>query len=93
MATQFWKRWAHEYLPLLQSRQKWFQVKPKVDVGDLVLIVDEPMPRGLRPLGIVKESKFGRDGLVRSAAIRTKNSQFRRPITNLVHLEGNQACT
>ena len=89
MATQFWKRWTREYLPLLQSRYKWFQVKPNVDVGDLVLIVDEPMPRGLWPLGIVEETKLGRDGMVRSETIRTKTSQFRRPITKLVHLEGN----
>ena len=81
MATQFWKRWTREYLPLLQSRQKWFQVKPNVDVGDLVLIVDEPMPKGLWPLGIVEETKLGRDGLVRSATIRTKTSEFRWPIT------------
>ena len=40
MATQFWKRWTREYLPLLQSRQKWFQVKPNVDVGDLVVGLD-----------------------------------------------------
>ena len=64
-------------------------MKPNVDVGDLVLIVDEPMPRGLWPLGIVEETKLGRDGLVRSAAICTKTSEFRWPITKLVHLEGN----
>ena len=92
MVSQFWRRWTREYLPLLQARQKWLQVNPNVEIGDLVLIVDEPMPRGLWPLGIVTDTKLGHDGLVRSATVRTRSSEFDRPITKLVHLEGKLKC-
>ncbi|XP_013381171.1 uncharacterized protein LOC106152206 [Lingula anatina] len=89
IVSQFWKRWTNEYLPLLQSRSKWQYAKENLKVGDLVLIVDASMPRGLWPLAIVESVKVGRDGLVRSASVRTNSSTFVRPISKLVLLEGD----
>ena len=51
-------------------------------------MVDESVPRGLWPLARVTETYPGKDGLVRSVRIRTKNTQLVRPITKLVMLEG-----
>ena len=87
MATPFWKRWLGEYLPEVQKRQKWLGLKPSLAIGDLVLIIDENAPRGSWPLGLVQEVNVGRDGLVRSARVRTKSSIFVRPISKLVSLE------
>ena len=53
-----------------------------------MLVVDEASPRGSWPLGLVEETKTGRDGLVRSAKIRCRTGQYVRPITKLVLLEG-----
>ena len=80
IVDQFWKRWTKAYLLELQSRQKWLSVQPNCKVGDIVLICDEAIPRGMWPLGLVEETKIGRDGLVRSVKVRAKNSVFLRPI-------------
>ena len=55
---------------------------------DIVLVMDESMPRGLWPLARVVEPKIGRDGLVRSVLLQTKSAQLVRPITKIVMLEG-----
>ena len=38
--------------------------------------------------GLVKEISVGRDGLVRSVRVKTATTEFVRPITKLVVLEG-----
>ena len=83
----FWKRWVKEYLIELHRRQKWLEKKPNLGVGDVVLIMDENVPRGAWPLGRVVDVNVGRDGLVRSVRLRTKTTYLVRPITKLVVLE------
>ena len=83
----FWKRWLREYLPDLQRRQKWQDVKPNIRIGDMVLLIDDNAPRGAWPLGRVSEVNSGRDGLVRSVRLVTKSGQLVRPITKVVLLE------
>ena len=84
IVDQFWKRWTKAYLLELQSRQKWLTGQPNGKVGDIVLICDEAIPRGMWPLGLVEETNIGRDGLVRSVKVRAKNNVFLRPITKLI---------
>ena len=47
LSSLFSKRWLREYLTLLQVRQKWLLPKWSVQVGDLVLVVDQNALRGL----------------------------------------------
>ena len=77
-----------EYLLELQRRQKWVKDEPNLTVGDLVILLDENSPRGSRPLGLVKDIYVGRDELVRSVRVKTATTEFVRPITKLVVLEG-----
>ena len=89
MSDAFWKRWLREYIPKLMARQKWQTPQPNIKRGDLVLIADYNRPRGSWPLGIIEEVYIGRDGLVRSAAVRTSaNNSLKRPVTQLCVLEG-----
>ena len=83
MADIFWKRWTKEYLPDLQNRQKWFQPKRNVQIGDIVLIVDDQAPRNSWPMGLVYETHEDKQGLVRSAKIKTKTTVLTRPVTKL----------
>ena len=50
----------------------------------MVLLKDEDIPRGQWKRAIVEKVYPGRDGLVRSAQIRTSTGVFNRPITKLI---------
>ena len=79
----FWSRWMKEYLPLLQTRQKWFRTKRNLSVNDVVLVVDKTSPRGTWLLGRVIETFPDANNLIRSARVRTKHSVGLRPISKL----------
>ena len=87
MAEVFWRRWIKEYLPILQLRQKWHEVKRNIEEGDIVLVVEQNIPRGDWPLGRVIEVNRGRDGLVRSVRVKTVKNILARPINKLCLLE------
>ena len=87
ITDRFWDRWCKEYLTLLHARQKWQQPVKNLKPGDLVLVQDVNVPRGLWPLGLVTEIRMGRDNLVRSVRIKTKLNELTRPVTKLVLLE------
>ena len=44
LADLFWRRWLREYLPSLQQRQKWNELRRNVEVNDIVLVLDEKTP-------------------------------------------------
>ena len=83
------KRWTREYLPSSQVRQKWNSKTRKFSKNDLVLVVDHEQPRNQWPLGRITDCNFGRNGLVRSAKVKTSTSEFVRPITKLCLLEAS----
>ena len=88
LANVFWRRWLKEYIPNLQIRQKWNKECRNFKKGDIVLVMDETMPRGTWPLGRVMEVKTGRDGFVRTVLVKTMKSQLVRPISKICLLEG-----
>ena len=87
LASIFWKKWLHQYIPNLQIRSKWGQIEQNIKVDDLVLLMDEKSPRSSWPMGKVIEAIKGRDNLVRTVIVRTKNNVLTRPITKVVLLE------
>ena len=89
MTDIFWRRWTKEYLPTLQTRQKWHSIERNLKENDLVVVMDQSQHRNQWPLGRIVEIYAGRDGLVRSAKVKTLNSEFRRPITKLCLLEAS----
>jgi hypothetical protein len=88
LADLFWRRWLREYLPSLQQRQKWNELRRNVKVNDIVLVLDERTPRSSWPLGrILEVNASKKDGLVRSAKIKTSTTVMVRPINKLILLE------
>lgn len=83
LADIFWKRWCKEYLAQLQERQRWSTSGRNLQVGDVVMIVDETSPRISWPLGRVVETYPDRKGFVRQVKVRTKTSELCRPVTKL----------
>ena len=88
LASQVWRRWLREYLPTLIARSKWDTNTRNLAVSDVVLLASEDAPRGYWPLGVVEEVDTGRDGVVRSALVRTATGTYRRPSTKICKLEG-----
>lgn len=90
LADEFWKRYRREYLPLLQERpNNVASARKNIDIGDLVMIADDSVPRGQWPLGRVEYVKRSDDGLVRSVKVKTRGITLMRPVTKLVLLESS----
>ena len=90
--SDFWKRWRSEYLIELREahRHPYLQggVENPINVGDIVVVHDENLPRGLWKLGRVEELVIGADGNIRAAVVRLSTRGFRsatlkRPVQRL----------
>lgn len=93
LADLFWQRWRKEYLPTLKVRSKWSLKHSNVQVGDLVLVADGNLPRGIWPLAVIREIFPSRDGVVRRVKLtlsKTSNDQscsttvLERPVNKLI---------
>lgn len=87
LSDLFWKRWAREYLPLLQERRRWNEVKRNLKPGDIVLIIDETSPRNSWPMGRIMETFPDAKCFVRRVRVRTQTGILERPITKLCLLK------
>ncbi|XP_055633091.1 uncharacterized protein LOC129773503 [Toxorhynchites rutilus septentrionalis] len=86
LLDQFWSRWVKEYLPTITKRTKWFNDFRPIQVGDLVVLVEEHLRNGwLR--GRVLRVSPGRDGRVRSAVVKTTSGVIHRPVVKMAVLE------
>jgi transposase InsO family protein len=89
LADLFWSRWRNEYLPTLQLRTKWLSSKRNLRVGDVVLLVDDQLPRNCWSLGRIAEVFVAADGHVRSVRVATRDSSFVRPVHKLCLVESS----
>ena len=101
LADVFWTRWRRQYLPQLQERQKWTLPQRSLQVGDLVLVVDQHLPRNMWSKGRVMAVKKDPKGFVRSASVKLpffnngkklfyKSTIIERSITKLIFLLTNE---
>ncbi|XP_028408116.1 uncharacterized protein LOC114530710 [Dendronephthya gigantea] len=86
LVNLFWTRWKREYLLTLQARSKWQQPKRNLTPGDIVILKEENTPRNVWPLGLVVDTQPDSKGFVRTVIVRTKDAEYRRPITKIVLL-------
>ena len=87
LADQFWARWLKAYLPSLETRQRRTQLVRNLKVGDLVLVRDESLPRGVWPKARVIKIFPGKDGAVRSVLVKTSFATYSRDVRKLCLLE------
>ena len=73
LLENFRRSWIEEYLVQLQNRHKWFTKRPNIKENDLVLVEKEHIKRSDWPIARVDKLLMGRDGVVRSARIVTKD--------------------
>ena len=87
LVDMFWERWVKEYVSTLQRREKWAKAKTAPYIGQLVLLVDETMPRDRWRIARV-ESFRREESHPRTITVRTADRKsFQRHISKLVPLE------
>lgn len=99
LAEQFWSRWRKEYLTNIAIRQRWHTPKRNLQMGDIVMMRDDDLPRNEWRLARVAETTVDRDGLVRRVKLclgdrklgkkgerLTKPPVLERPVQKLVLL-------
>jgi hypothetical protein len=84
LADLFWSRWKKEYVVNLQKRQKWFQSQPSHSVGDLVLLVDNNLPRNRWALGRIVKIFPDEFGFVRQVTVKSVNFNKNLSRSNLI---------
>ena len=87
LADLFWSRWTKEYLPQLRQATKWLTPQRDIAIGDVVLLLESPLPRNEWQLGRIGEVYPGRDGRMRTAKATAGGKEVVRPITKLSLLE------
>ncbi|XP_018374002.1 PREDICTED: uncharacterized protein LOC108768167 [Trachymyrmex cornetzi] len=78
---QFWRRWSREYLHSLQQRNKWYASKSPIDVGQVVILMEDHAPPLSWNLGRIQELHPGEEGVTRTVTVRTAKGIYKRPIT------------
>ncbi|XP_046548628.1 uncharacterized protein LOC124258605 [Haliotis rubra] len=69
LRTLMCERWKREYIQTLQVRQKWKRPRRVAQVGDIVLLKDDNLPRNLWRLCRIYEVYKSKDNLVRKVKI------------------------
>lgn len=94
IADKFWDTWRSEYLVALREMQKQQLRQPRhlardcPELGEVVLIEQDLLPRGSWPYGKITEIIASSDGLVRSAKILMPNKNLiHRPLNKIYPLE------
>ena len=87
LVRHVWSRWLKEWVPELRRRKKWNIQYRDFQVGDIVLVIENSVPRGQWNMGKIVEVYPGKDDLVRTVKVKVKDSTYIRPITKLCHLE------
>ncbi len=86
LANQFWSRFIRDYLPSLQTWQKWQSSPPNLKEQTFVMIVDPQLPLSLWPVGRVIKTYPSLDGHIRSADVQIKGQVYTRTVARLVIL-------
>lgn len=74
----------------MQERHRWNKEKRNLVPGDIVLIADSTAPCNSWLLGKIERTFVDKNGLVRSASVKTKTSVLERPIAKLCLLQTAQ---
>ena len=83
----FWRVWSLEYLRNLPAAYQKFKKSGNLKVGSVVLIKEDNLPRLKWVLGVVQKLHVGRDGISRSADLKTAKGIRTRAVQRLFNLE------
>lgn len=87
LIDEFWKRFVHSVLPEMRRRSKWFEDQRPIELNDIVLLMEENLPRNCWPKGKVSKLHPGVDGKCRSVTVQTNMGTYKRPVTKVIVLD------
>ena len=73
-------------LSALNNRKKWTNPESKLEVNDVVWVLEEWTPRGIWPIGRVTRTFTGPDQTARSCEVKTALGLLTRPAVRLAHV-------
>lgn len=86
---QFWARWSKEYVQEVLRRAKWLKNTITVQVGMLVIIIEENLPPAEWHLErIIRHKRTdnghpGQDGTTRLVTLRTATGEVKRAVNKI----------
>lgn len=83
----FWARWHLEYLNELQKRAKWHKNAPNLSIGSVVLVKERNLLCTHWALGRITKLYPGKDGIARTADLKTVNGELTRAVKTLCLIE------
>ncbi|XP_071150257.1 uncharacterized protein [Mytilus edulis] len=88
LMEHFWNRWKSEYITTLREFHcQTGNNLQTIQVGDVVQVQDNKLPKNRWNIAVVDELITGNDGFTRAAIIRTSAGRTSRPIVKLYPLE------
>ena len=84
---KFWSVWSSEYVRNLPQAVRKFRPQGKLAEGSVVLLQDDKLRRQQWELGVVVKLFPGRDGVARSALVKTSSGLKTRAVQRLHDLE------
>ena len=81
-----WHRWVREYLPQNNVRSQLNKSQTKIEVADMVWLIEDNVKRSQYRMARIVEKYPGKDGVVRSALIKTLEGTLKRPLVKLAPL-------
>ena len=88
LVNQFWQRLCKELSIQLRSRNKWLHQRGQLDVGDVVVVLDDEGHRVQHryPLGLITAVTLGKDGLARRFSVKMANGNVLERACNKLYL-------
>ena len=79
-----WQRWVRKYLTQNNVRSQWIKSQMNIEVWDLVWLIEDSVKRFQCRLAWIVDINPRKDGVVRSALIKTLDGTLKRPVFKLV---------
>jgi hypothetical protein len=89
MTSEYWTKFLQDYLPNIAHRSKWYSDTKPIEIGQLVLIIDDSVKRGEWKRGVIIATHPSKDGRIRTATVKTSSSTFVRPVAKLAVININ----
>ncbi|XP_037296045.1 uncharacterized protein LOC119188381 isoform X4 [Manduca sexta] len=83
----FWARWVREYISEMQIRTKWKTKKPDLKPNTLVVLKQDNIPPLKWSFGRILYTVPGKDGVSRTAVIKTASGIVRRSFSTICPLQ------